>query len=337
MGKIHALLAQDVDGKSIAAMRELDIGDLPDAAVTVRVEYSALNYKDSLALCGNRSKIMKSLPFIPGIDLAGEVVDSASDQFQKGQKVVATGWGLGERHWGAYTSLARLRPEWLTLLPEGLSTRRAMALGTAGLTALLSVDALEAGGVRPSDGDILVTGATGGVGSLALSLLARRGYGAVALTGKPERQRELLALGAKSVIPREDLDRDPKPLEAERWAGVIDTVGGRIMASALAQIKHGGVMSACGLAANSGLPTTVLPFILRGVRLQGIDSVYVPADRRPQLWQTLHELTVGEDLDSVIHEIDLAQATEIAANMLAGRTYGRTVIRIAGGNQSEQS
>jgi acrylyl-CoA reductase (NADPH) len=332
MEKIHALLAQDVDGKSVAALRELNIGDLPDAAVTVRVEYSALNYKDSLALCGNRNKVMKSLPFIPGIDLAGEIVDSQSDQFQKGQKVVASGWGLGERHWGAYTSLARLRPEWLTPLPEGLSTRRAMALGTAGLTALLAVDALEEGGVQPSNGEILVTGATGGVGSLALSLLARRGYGAVALTGKPERQQELLSLGAKSVLPRQDLDRDPKPLEAERWAGVIDTVGGRIMASALAQIKQGGVMSACGLAANPSLPTTVLPFILRGVRLQGIDSVYIRADRRPQLWQTLHDLTREQDIDSVIHEIDLTQATEIAANMLAGRTYGRTVIRIAGEN-----
>jgi acrylyl-CoA reductase (NADPH) len=328
MEKFQAILAREIDGKAVASLSEISSDMLPNEPVLVRVEYSALNYKDALALCGNRNKIMKTLPFVPGIDLAGEVVESASDRFQVGQKVLATGWGIGERYWGGYSALARLRPDWLTPLPSGMSSRHAMVLGTAGLTALLCVDALAEGGVHPGDGEILVTGATGGVGGLVLKMLAQRGYNAVALTGKPEREEQLRALGARSVLPREELDRDPKPLEAERWAGVVDAVGGRIMGTALAQLKYGGVMSACGLAASPALPTTVLPFILRGVRLQGIDSVYLPADHRPRLWQNLSDF-VKEDDVSDIHEIDLGKVIGVAAEMLAGRTHGRTLIKVA--------
>lgn len=324
-----AIVARDIAGETVCGLERIDTSELPGGPILAEVLYSSLNYKDALAVCGNRGRIMKALPFVPGIDLVARIVESDAASLPPGTTVVATGWGLGERHWGALSSFVRLQPEWVVPLPDGLSPRQAMALGTAGITAMLCVEAIEAGGAAPGSGEILITGASGGVGSIALLLLSGLGFRPVALTGRPEQEAWFRALGAQRVMARAELDRDPRPLEPETWDGAIDTVGGRILATALAQLRYGGVVSACGLAGGSSLPTTVMPFILRGARLQGIDSVYLAAQRRPELWARLAALVPEARLAPITREISLAEVPAAAAVMLAGRAQGRTVVRVS--------
>lgn len=321
-----AIVAREENGKCAAGVEAIDFSDLPPAPILVRIDHSALNYKDALAVCGNRNKILKSLPGVPGIDLAGTVVESADPQLPAGTKILATGWGLGERHWGGFSRYARVKPEWLVPLPDRVDSRRAMILGTAGLTAMLCVESLEQAGLTPASGEILVTGAMGGVGSLAIMLLAALGYSAVASSGRSQHSSQLEAIGAKRVIPRAELDREPRPLDKEIWAGAIDTVGSRTLATVLSQTRYGGTVSACGLAGGFDLPTTVMPFILRNVRLQGIDSVYLPESRRAALWNRLAALLPAQHLDMIAQDATLADVPELAARMIDGQIRGRTVI-----------
>lgn len=324
----QAIIARDISGKSVAEPASLELNDLPAGGVLVEVRYSALNYKDALAVCGNRNKIMKSLPFVPGIDLAGTVVESSDPAFAPGDRVLATGWGLGEHHWGGFSRYARLKTEWLTLLPAGLTLRRAMVLGTAGLTAMLCVEALERAGVTPSSGEVIVTGASGGVGSLSVMLLAALGYSTAAATGRPEQSDYFKSLGASRIVPRAELDRDAKPLEKELWAGAIDAVGSKTLATLLTQVRYGGTVAACGLAGGFDLPSTVMPFILRNVGLQGVDSVYLPADRREPVWRRLAELLPAAQIDRIAHDAKLTDIPALAQKMLDGKAQGRAVISL---------
>jgi len=323
-----AIVARDSGGKSVADLAVLERDDLPAGNVLVEVGYSALNYKDALAVCGNRNKIMKSLPFVPGIDLAGTVVESADPAFAPGDAVLATGWGIGERHWGGFSRYARLKGDWLSHLPDGLSPRRAMALGTAGLTAMLCVEALERAGVTPEAGEVLVTGASGGVGSLSVMLLAALGYSVVAATGRPEQGDYFKSLGVARIVPRAELDRDTRPLEKELWAGAIDTVGSRTLATVLAQTRYGGTVAACGLAGGPDLPSSVMPFILRNVGLQGVDSVYLPAQRRMPAWRRLVALLPAERIDRIARDAKLSDIPVLARQMLDGKAQGRSVIAL---------
>lgn len=324
----QAIVARDTSGKCVAEVVPLELSDLPAGDVLVEVRYSALNYKDALAVCGNRNKIMKSLPFVPGIDLAGTVVDSSDPAFMPGDHVLATGWGLGERHWGGFSRYAKLKREWLTRLPAGLTLRHAMILGTAGLTAMLCVEVLERTGVMPSSGEVVVTGASGGVGSLSVMLLAALGYSVAAVTGRPEQVDYFKSLGASRIVPRAEFERDAKPLEKELWAGAIDTVGSRTLATLLAQIRYGGTVAACGLAGGFDLPSTVMPFILRNVGLQGVDSVYLPADRRGPAWRRLVELLPAAQIDRIAQDVKLADIPAHAQRMLDGKAQGRAVISL---------
>lgn len=324
----QALLADQFDGGCRVRLTSLELERLPEEAVLVEVTHSALNYKDALAVCGNRNKVMKSLPFVPGIDLAGVVVESSAAEFEKGDEVFCTGWGLGERHWGGFAGFARLKAEWLLRLPPGMSLRQTMALGTAGLTAMLSVEALERAGIRPASGRILVTGASGGVGSLSILLLGLLGYTVVASTGSPEQAGYLRSLGASEILPRAELDRDARPLEKEIWAGAIDTVGGRTLATVLSQTKYDGTVASCGLAGGFDLPTTVMPFILRNVALQGVDSVYFPKDRRASAWRRLAEFLPAERIESIARDVSLHEVPALAEQMLKGQTRGRLIVTL---------
>ncbi len=271
-----ALVLQETHGRVRAAVEELSETQLPDGDVDIAVEYSSLNYKDGMILKG-LGRLVHQYPHVPGIDLAGTVIESRHRSFHAGDRVVLTGWRVGERHWGGYAQKARVQGEWLLPLPENLTTRRAMAIGTAGLAAMLAVMALEEHGLTPARGEVLVTGATGGVGSLAMLLLAQRGYRAAAVTGRPELHGYLKSLGASEIIARAELAQPPsKPLESERWAGCIDAVGGVMLARALAQLRYGSSVAAVGLAGGNKLETTMLPFLLRGVNLLGIDSSQCP-------------------------------------------------------------
>jgi putative YhdH/YhfP family quinone oxidoreductase len=328
MKSFKALMVRETGGKAVARMETIAQHALPDEPVLVEISHSALNYKDALALQGNRNKVLKALPFIPGIDLVGRVAASRDGAHLEGDAVLATGWGLGERFWGAYTRFERLKPEWLTPLPASLPPSRAMALGTAGLTALLSVEAIEETGLLPGDGEILVTGAAGGVSGLSIILLSRRGYQVVAATGRPELSDYLTSLGAKRIISRDELSRDPRPLEKELWSAVVDTVGSKTLATALAQTRYGGIVAACGLAGGFDLPGTVMPFILRGVRLQGIDSVYLPAARRPPAWARLIERMPVDALDRMTAEVPLDGVIDLSADLLAGKVRGRLVVAL---------
>jgi acrylyl-CoA reductase (NADPH) len=321
-----AVVARDGENGVSAKIDVLTPKELPKEPVLVQVSHSALNYKDALALCGNRNKIMKTLPFVPGIDLAGTVIESEDPSYSLGESVLATGWGLGERQWGGFSQFARLRPEWITRMPEGLNAKHAMAFGTAGLTAMACVEAIEQHGVRPKDGEVLVTGASGGVGSIAIMVLSALGYSAVASTGRSAQPELLQLIGATRIVPRSDFNRDPKSLEKESWAAAIDTVGSRTLATVIAQLRYGGIVAACGLAGGHELPSTVMPFILRGIRLQGVDSVYVPAGRRVALWRRLAELVPLARVESIIQEVRLAEVIPLAERMLAGQLRGRAVV-----------
>ncbi len=329
MTRFQALMAEQGADKQIAvSLRECSLDDLPAGDVLVRVEYSGINYKDALAVSG-RGKILRSLPMIPGVDLAGEVVQSEHPGYRPGDRVVLTGWGVGEHHSGGFAGYARLRGEWLVPLPAGLDARSAMALGTAGLTAMLCVDALEQHGLTPDSGMVVVTGATGGVGSVAVALLARLGYQVAAVSGKlAEQGAYLTSLGAGTLIDRAELAQPARPLESESYAGAIDTAGGEVLAGLLPRIRYGGTVAACGLAAGHALNTTVMPFILRGVTLAGVDSVMCPLARRQAAWQRLAELMPRPLLDSLTHEVDLAGVAAVCEQMMVGRTHGRHVVRL---------
>lgn len=299
----------------------------PGAEVRIAVEWSTLNYKDALALT-NRSPVVRAWPMVPGIDAAGAVVESHDARWQPGDKVVLNGWGTGETAWGGLAGEARYKADWLVPLPATLSTRQAMAIGTAGYTAALCVLALADHGVTPDAGEILVTGAAGGVGSVALALLAARGYRAVASTGRPTEADYLKSLGAAEIIDRAALAAPGKPLQKERWAGVIDSVGSVTLANACAQTRYGGVVAACGLAGGMDFPSTVAPFILRGVTLYGIDSVMAPMERRREAWTRLASGLDPALLESMTRQISLAEAVTSAEAMLAGQVRGRLVVDV---------
>jgi acrylyl-CoA reductase (NADPH) len=310
-----------------ARLVERDESTLPDGDVTVAVEYSTLNYKDGLAIT-NRGPVVRSWPMVAGIDGAGTVLASQHPDWKPGDRFVHNGWGVGETHPGCLAQKARLKGDWLVRLPDSFTTRQAMAIGTAGYTAMLSVLALEDHGVTPASGEILVTGATGGVGSVAVAILGRLGYTVVAATGKASEEAYLKTLGAASVVPRADLSSAGKPFQKERWAGVVDAVGSFTLANALAQTRYGGVVTACGLAQGTDLPTTVLPFILRGVTLVGIDSVMAPLHRRQRAWERLAKDLDPTLLETMIDEVPLEGVIDKATALMDGKLRGRVVVRI---------
>jgi len=323
-----ALVLDQQDKKTIAEIRQLDESSLPEGEVLINVDYSSLNYKDGLAITG-KGRIVRQFPMVPGIDLAGQVVESKDARYQAGDNVVLTGWGVGEGHWGGMAEKASLQADWLVPLAQGMTSKQAMMIGTAGLTAMLCVQALVDAGIKPESGEILVTGASGGVGSAAITLLAQLGYKAVAVTGRVEENAELLKqLGASRVISRAELEEPARPLEKQLWAAAIDTAGSKILAKVLAQMDYDGVVAACGLANGFDLPTTVMPFILRGVKLLGIDSVSCPYPRRIAAWQRLSDIMPASYYQQACHEIELEQAVECAEAIINGQITGRTVIKL---------
>ncbi|MFP1770430.1 MDR family oxidoreductase [Lonsdalea quercina] len=324
---MQALILEQHQGKTVPEVRTIDPTQLPEGNVTVDVSWSSINYKDALAITG-QGKIVRQFPMIPGIDFAGTVHRSDDDAFAVGQSVILTGWGVGENHWGGLAQSARVKSDWLVALPEGLSTRQAMIIGTAGFTAMLCVMALEEGGVTPADGEIIVTGASGGVGSTAIALLHALGYQVTALSGRTENADYLRQLGAGQVLDRQEFTTAPRPLEKQRWAGAIDTVGDNVLAALLAQMNYGATVAACGLAGGIALPTTVMPFILRNVRLQGVDSVMAPPPRRQKAWERLAELLPASFYHQVVKEIRLTEVPAAAADLIANRVTGRTLVKL---------
>ena len=324
-----ALLLEAPEGNAKAprvSLAELDDNTLPPGEVTVRVAYSTLNYKDGLAITG-KAPVVRKFPMVPGIDFAGTVEASDYPAFQPGDAVLLNGWGVGENHWGGLAQRARVPARFLMKLPAGLDARQAMAIGTAGYTAMLCVQALEDQGVRPGDGEVLVTGANGGVGSFALALLARRGFTAWASTGRPEAADRLKALGAAGIVERAELSAPGKPLQKERWAAVIDSVGSHTLANACAQTRYGGTVAACGMAQGLDFPASVAPFILRGVKLVGVDSVMAPMPRRERAWQALAQEAPAL-VDRIARDITLREVAEVAQQLVAGRIAGRVVVDV---------
>ena len=316
------------EGEAFAArVADIDDAALPAGDVTLRVNWSTVNYKDALAIT-NAGPVVRKWPMVAGIDGAGVIEASAHPRWKPGDRVILNGWGVGETHWGCLAQKARLKGDWLVALPSGLGERDAMAIGTAGYTAMLCVMALEAQGVMPGDGEVLVTGATGGVGSIAVALLAKRGFRVVASTGKAAESAYLQALGAAEVVGRESLSAPGKPLQKERWRGVVDAVGSHTLANACAQARYGGVVAACGLAQGMDFPATVAPFILRGIRLVGIDSVMAPLVAREAAWASLAAELDRSTLAAMTTEIGLAEAIVRAPDVLAGRLRGRLLVDV---------
>lgn len=322
----NALLATKDDQHEVA-VTQIDKAALAYSGVLVKVDYSTINYKDALAVTAT-APIIRKYPLVPGIDLAGTIEESDDPDWQVGDRVVVNGWGMGEGHSGGLAQYARVPASFLVKLPPNLSSRHAMAIGTAGYTAALCVDALEAQGVTPDHGDILVTGASGGVGSVAVALLAARGFSVAASTGKPDAADYLKNLGATSIIDRHTLSEAGKPLQAEQWAGVVDAVGGNTLANACAQTRYGGVVTACGLAESAALPATVMPFILRGAILRGVDSVMAPSGPRLAAWARLARDMDLERLETMITEIGLSDVSEVAPDVLAGKVTGRLLVDV---------
>ncbi|WP_263082031.1 oxidoreductase [Endozoicomonas sp. Mp262] len=323
-----ALVLEQEEKATLAHVRELDETSLPEGDVLVEVDYSSLNYKDGLAITG-KGRIVRQFPMVPGIDLAGKVTESGDSRYQPGDQVVLTGWGVGENHWGGMAGKARLKADWLVPLPGNLDGKKAMMVGTAGLTAMLCVQALVDAGVKPEDGEIVVTGASGGVGSTAVTLLAKMGYQVVAATGRGEQNYDLLkALGASRIISRSELEEPARPLEKQVWAGAVDTVGSKVLAKLLAQTKYNGAVSACGLAGGFDLPTTVMPFILRNVKLLGVDSVMCPFEKRQQAWAKLADLLPETFYQQACQEVELDQVPEYARQIIRGQVTGRVVIKL---------
>ena len=322
------LLTKNDDGSTRAELSQLDDSQLPsEGDVTVAVEYSTINYQDGLAITG-KSPVVRKWPMVPGIDGAGTVVASSHPNWKAGDHFLLNGWGVGEGHMGCLGQRAKLKGDWLIPLPNGMSARTAMAIGTAGYTAMLCAMALAENGVKPEHGDVLVTGASGGVGSVAVAILAARGYRVVASTGKTAEADYLKSLGAADVIDRAELSAPGKPLQKERWAGVVDSVGSHTLANAVAQVRYGGTVAACGLAQGMDFPATVAPFILRNVKLIGVDSVMAPIDRRVAAWSNLASEIKSDTLEKITQQISLADAVIWAPKILAGEVRGRLVVDV---------
>jgi acrylyl-CoA reductase (NADPH) len=327
MATFKAVVVDKTDAGQTVRLTDFDEKDLMDGDVTVAVEYSTLNYKDGLAITG-KSPVVRRFPMIAGVDFAGTVEHSSHPAWKPGDKVILDGWGLGETHLGAYAEKARVKGDWLVRLPGSMSAREAMAIGTAGYTAMLCVMALERGGITPARGGIVVTGAAGGVGSVAVALLAKLGYHVVASTGRSSEADYLKGLGAAEVIERKELVGTPRALGKERWAGGIDAVGSTTLANVLSMTRYGGVVAACGLAGGMDLPTTVAPFILRGVSLVGIDSVMCPLPLRQEAWRRLETDLDRGKIESMASEIGLADVIDAGPRILAGEVRGRIVVKI---------
>ncbi|MET3615743.1 putative YhdH/YhfP family quinone oxidoreductase [Rhizobium aquaticum] len=327
-GTFNAMVIDAVDGKPKAGFRTLKVTDLPDHDVLVEIQFSTLNYKDGLAVSG-KGRIARRTPLIAGIDLAGVVVESRSPHWKPGDRVVVNGFGLSETEWGGYSRYQRLKPEWLMKLPEAFSFEQAMAIGTAGYTAALCVNALERwGAIKPGEGEVLVTGAAGGVGSVAISLLSARGYNVTASTGRPETHEYLAGLGATAFVDRASLAEKGGALQKERWSGAVDSVGSTTLANVLAQTNYGGAVAACGLAGGADLPATVMPHILRGVALLGVDSVMAPMALRQAAWQTLADHLDRDRLAAMTTVEPMSKLPELAEAIVAGQTRGRVVIDV---------
>ena len=322
-----AILIDKQDGMQSVRVAELDEAQLPDAAVTVRVEYSTVNYKDGLAITG-KAPVVRKFPMVPGIDLAGVVEASASEAWRPGERVLLNGWGVGEGHWGGFSQKARVKAEWLQNVPERFTTRQAMAIGTAGYTASLCVDALVRQGLAPDQGDVLVTGASGGVGSVAIALLAAAGFKVTASTGKANEADYLKKLGATEVIDRNEFTQPGKPLHKERWAGVVDSVGSHTLANVCAQTRYRGAVAACGLAQGMDFPSSVAPFILRGISLLGIDSVMAPKAVRQLAWDRLARDLDASILDHISKSVGLAEAIKAAEDIVTGAIRGRVIVDV---------
>jgi acrylyl-CoA reductase (NADPH) len=328
MAEFRALMLREVDGKVVASIEKAAESALPPGDVTVRVAYSTLNYKDGLVLNG-LGRLVRQYPHVPGIDFAGTVEHSESPEFRPGDQVILTGWRVGEAQWGGYAQKARVKAAHLVKLPERLTTKRAMAIGTAGFTAMLAIMALEEHGVIPARGEVLVTGAAGGVGSIAVSVLTKLGYAVAASTGRPEQGDFLRRLGAQSIIERAALAKPPaRPLDSERWAGAVDAVGSTTLATILTQLKYGGSVAACGLAGGNDLPASVIPFLLRGVNLLGIDSVMCPQERRRAAWARLVRDLSMERLDELTTTASLDSLPRLGAEILKGAVRGRIVVDV---------
>ncbi|MEM8804213.1 MAG: acryloyl-CoA reductase [Pseudomonadota bacterium] len=326
----NALMVEkdEESGKTSAGVQQIALDDLPDGDVTVAVEYSTVNYKDGLCI-GPGGGLVRKYPHVPGIDFAGTVEASDNECYKPGDKVVLTGWRVGEVHWGGYAQKARVKAEWLVPLPDGLDTRAAMAVGTAGFTAMLAVMALEDHGLAPGQGPVLVTGAAGGVGSVATAILAGSGYEVAGVTGRPETADYLKSLGATQIVPREDINETVKrPLEAETWSGCVDAVGGDMLARVLGQMKYGASVSAVGLAGGAGLPATVIPFLLRGVNLLGIDSVMQPYDNRVRAWERIASDLPMDKLEAMIQPATLSDLPALGKDILKGQVKGRVVVDV---------
>ena len=315
------------DEKASGKVEAIETSNLPDGDVLINIDYSTINYKDALAITSS-SPIIKNYAMVPGIDFAGTVEETSNNNFKTGDKVILNGYGVGEKHWGGMSQKARVNGNWLVKLPENFTTKQAMAIGTAGYTAMLCVLALEKNGVTPDKGEILVTGATGGVGSVAISLLSKLGYQVSASSGRAEYTEYLKSLGASNIIDRSKLSEKGRPLGKENWAGAIDSVGSYTLANICASMKYGGTVAACGLAQGFDLPATVMPFILRSVTLAGVDSVYCPIEERIVAWERLAKDLNLANLDSMISTISLSEVVSSAHNMLSGKTYGRIIVDV---------
>lgn len=323
-----ALVLNQHDKQTLATIEQLGDSQLPEGNVLIDVDYSSLNYKDGLAITG-KGKIVRQFPMVPGIDLTGTVCESSDERYQPGDKVVLTGWGVGEGHWGGMAQKARLNADWLVPLPAALDGKQSMMIGTAGLTAMLCVQALVDAGVKPQAGEVLVTGASGGVGSVAVTLLAQLGYQVAAVTGRAAENGDWLkSLGARRIIERHELEEPARPLEKQLWVGAVDTVGSKVLAKVLAQVDYDGAVAACGLAGGFDLPTTVMPFILRNVKLLGIDSVMCPYEKRMAAWQRLSELLPASFYAQACREVNLEEVPECAEAITRGQITGRVVIKL---------
>lgn len=323
------VMEQNDEGLATANLKQIGEDALPEGNVTVAVEYSTVNYKDGLCLSAKGGGLVRNYPHVPGIDFAGTVEASDDERYKPGDKVVLTGWRVGEMHWGGYAQKARVNADWLVPLPEGLTPQQAMAVGTAGFTSMLAVMALEDHGLKPGQGPVLVTGAAGGVGSVATAILANLGYEVAGVTGRPESGDYLKSLGATTVVPREELNETTKrPLEKETWAGCVDAVGGDMLARVLGQMQYGASVSAVGLAGGAGLPATVIPFLLRGVNLLGIDSVMQPYENRLRAWQRIASDLPMDKLEAMVRPATLSDLPQLGADILKGQVQGRVVVDV---------
>jgi acrylyl-CoA reductase (NADPH) len=320
-----ALVLTQEDGKTVSTIKQLSNDDLPEGDVLLAVEYSSLNYKDGLAITG-KGKIVRQWPLVPGIDLAGSVLESSSADYKAGDRVVLTGWSVGEKYWGGYSQRQRVQSKWLVPMPEGLDSKQAMTIGTAGFTAMLCVLTLEEAGVTPDKGTVLVTGASGGVGSVAVAILAKLGYTVAAVSAKPDADDFLRSLGASEILTREEMSAPPRALEGQRWAGAVDVVGTTTLARVLAEMNYGGCVAACGLAGGADLPTTVMPFILRNVSLRGVDSVMCPVERRKLAWQRLVTDLPSKALGEIGHVASLEELPDLAEKITTGGVRGRVIV-----------